>query len=174
MQPRTSMLALLAAAVLAVFAVATGTATTRATSTPAPVADLAGVLIPIGEVAAHYCHDLDYPRIHCFAQPEELESAVSATQTSRTLQVAAGAQYMKLFDLAGYTGTYIILSLDYNDLSTIGWNDRASSYIGVNNLAFGLWTAWYMTGSGIVGCCNQRASSLSSTFDNQISSTQLR
>jgi hypothetical protein len=80
--------------------------------------------------------------------------------------------YVRLYDLSGYAGPYIYLSADYSDLSVIGWNDRASSYVAVNSLASALYVNTYYAGATLFLCCNQHAPSLSSTFDNHISSAR--
>jgi hypothetical protein len=151
--------------------------TTSGASVPIVTADLEGTPIGIAEVSSYYCHDLDYPKIHCYENSTALEAAVSSIESDRAAlsgDAAAGLQYVKLFDLTGYAGQFIILSINYDNLSTIGWNDKVSSFIGVNNLSFGLWNDPYQSGYGLIRCCNQRAASLSATYDNQFSSTELR
>src|SRR5439155_27186001 len=39
-------------------------------------ADLDGKPLKPVEVGRYYCHDFDYPRIHCFGEAAELEAAV--------------------------------------------------------------------------------------------------
>jgi len=147
-----------------------------AAGAPVPSADLAGAPIALADVGSYYCHDLNYPRIHCFARAQDLEVSLALVQATQMAQPlgATSAQYLKLFDLSGYAGVYIYLSANYNDLGVIGWNDRVSSYVGVNSLAFGMWTNVNMTGNGLLGCCNQHAATLPSLYDNQISSASIR
>jgi hypothetical protein len=141
-----------------------------------PTADLDGATIPIARASSYYCHDLDFPRIHCFSRADDVETSAATLQASRSgqLATASGTQYIRLFDLAGWTGAYVILSADYPDLGVIGWNDKASSYMGMNGLSFGLWTNVNFAGSGLLGCCNQNAGTLPSGYNNQISSVQQR
>lgn len=162
-------------------AIVLGVGVVPVTSGASPVvvtADLDGEPISIGEVASHYCHDLDYPKIHCYSDAAYLESTVSSIASARAkvtgAEAAAALQYVKLFDLTAFAGQYIILSVDYDNLSVIGWNDKASSFIGVNNLSFGLWNDPYQSGYGLIRCCNQRAAELSATYENQFSSTERR
>ena len=80
--------------------------------------------------------------------------------------------YIELFDSAGYGGGSIYLSAAYSNLGVIGWNDRASSYIAQNSLHSGLYVNTGYAGDTLFPCCNQLVPSLSSTFDNKISSAR--
>jgi hypothetical protein len=140
-------------------------------------ADLDGNRIPLAAVGQHYCYDFDWPIIHCYSTSATLEVAVSIVASRRTrlpssADVASSLNYIRLYDLSGYAGPYIYLSADYSDLRVIGWNDRASSYVAVNSLSSGLYVNTSYTGATLLLCCNQHAPSLSSTFDNQISSAR--
>lgn len=161
-------------ALVAVLALATASQPALA-SASGLTADLAGAPLALAEVGSYYCHDLDYPRIHCFRTLRQVEASADA-MSAGVLSVAAAtsAQYLRVYDLQGYAGPSMIMSANYNDLGTIGWNDRISSYVALNGLSFGLWTNTMMTGNGLLGCCSQSASSLPSGYDNQISSVQQR
>jgi hypothetical protein len=123
-------------------------------------ADLEGKAIAIESVGSYYCHDLDYPRIHCFTSSAAVEASIARLHTAQPdgLESVSSTPYIRLYDGASFTGVYIALSVNYSNLGTIGWNDRASSYIGLNGLSWGLWTDAGMTGSGLLGCCNHVSS----------------
>lgn len=164
------------AALVSVLVAANGIGGAPAEAASGLAADLEGTPIPLAEVSSYYCHDLDYPMIRCFSLATDVEASAAALQAARSRQTAAatGTQYTRLFDLAGFAGAYVILSANYADLGVIGWNDKTSSYMGMNGLSFGLWTNVNFAGSGLLGCCNQNAGTLPSGYNNQISSVQQR
>jgi len=141
-------------------------------------ADLDGRQIALERVSDFYCHDFDWPDIHCFATSESLEAAVAEVlgdAGSLGPDVvdpggSGGTPYIRVFDLSWYAGAYIYLSADYPDLGVIGWNDRISSYTGSNSQSSSLSVNIGYSGSTLLVCCNQKAATLSSTFDNKISS----
>jgi hypothetical protein len=138
-------------------------------------AELDGRSMALSAVGQYYCHDFDWPIILCYSSSASLEEAVTATVLRRVTSVtstesATALNYVRLYDLSGYAGPYIYLSADYPQLSVIGWNDRASSYVAVNSLTSALYVNTYYAGPTLFLCCNQHAPSLSGTFDNQISS----
>jgi len=140
-------------------------------------ADLNGRPIPVLAVSQYYCHDFNWPAIHCYSSPGSVDAAVRAALAQRTarstnIDSLSALNYIRLYDLSGYAGAYIYLSANYPDLSVIGWNDRASSYVAVNNLSSSLSVNTYYQGATLFLCCNQHAPSLSSTFDNHISSAE--
>lgn len=104
----------------------------QATSEPAIRADLEGRPIPAVEVGRYACHDLDFPLIHCYRSPEALDEALAARLAGQagapTLALAA---YVKVFPDWNLQGNPAVLTVRYDDLSVIGWNDRISSFQGL-------------------------------------------
>jgi len=147
-------------------------------SQPALSADLDGRAIALTDVSNFYCHDFDWPAIHCFSTPAAVERAVAQVAVERnpeaadTAEAVSALSYIRVFDWTWYAGAYIYLSQDYSDLGAIGWNDRISSYTGSNDETSALFVDTYHQGAGIIVCCNNIASTLSSTYDNKISSTE--
>ena len=142
------------------------------------VADLEGVAIPATQAGEFYCHDFDHPLIRCFRTPARLEEAVTARSTSAGVASdgvgALGAMavaYVRIFDGSSFTGTYAYLSQDYANLGSIGWNDRISSYQGVNSETGGFYTGTSYSGTTDYFCCNESVSSLGS-LDNSFSSAR--
>jgi hypothetical protein len=129
-------------------------------------ADLDGKPLVLAEVGRHFCHDFDYPAIHCFSSSKALEASVSATLATTDLL------FVVLYEYPLFAGSYIYISQDYSALVTIGWNDRASSFIARNNQAGHFYTDWFYGGTGYYFCCNQQIASLGS-FDNTFSSVHL-
>lgn len=128
-----------------------------------PRADVRGRPIALAEVGRFYCHDFDFPRIHCFESSAELDAAVATT-----LSVTA-VDYVLVFENAGYNGASMYISSNYSALATVGWNDRISSFKGRNSQSGKFWTDWFYSGSFWSFCCNNQISSLGS-FDNTFSS----
>jgi hypothetical protein len=127
-------------------------------------ADLDGTAISLRDVGRLHCHDLDYPRIHCFA---------TAERAAQSIQVAAtdAVGYVVIYDGSGFHGSSLYVSQDYTVLATIGWNDRISSFRAINGESGRLYTDWFYGGSSWSFCCNQQVSSLGS-FDDAFSSVQ--
>jgi hypothetical protein len=164
-------IALMAAAVLAIAASAPAAAPARAsTSAGALSADLDGRAIALEQVGSLHCHDLDYPRIHCFTTEGDLQSAVAA-DASGPLAATASTAYVEIFENTSYGGGAMVVSQDYSMLATIGWNDRISSFIAVNAVSGTFHTDWLYGGSTWSFCCNQAASSIGA-FNDTFSSVK--
>ena len=136
------------------------------------VADVDGHPIKPSLIASFYCHDFDYPRIHCFRSAAELEDSKSTNAASlAAVSPAFGAgDYVTIFDGQSYSGAFMDVSQNYDALFSIGWNDRISSFKGRNS-AFGIfWTDWFASGTARSFCCNTNTSSLPSNLDNTFSS----
>ncbi len=151
---------------------------TAGASQPFLSADLDGWPITLEEVSDYYCHDFDWPAIHCYSAAQALEHEVARVGLQRApgaisaKEAVSSLSYIRVFDLTWYAGPYIYLSQDYSHLSDIGWNDRISSYTGSNYETSALFVNNWYEGSGFFVCCNNKASTLSSTFDNKISSAE--
>ena len=140
---------------------------------PAVIADVDGVWIPIDEIPSYFCHDRDYPQIHCFAAADDLEAALAAGEGFAPL-AAAATNYVVVFSQASYGGSYLYISQDYDTLAIVGWNDRIRSFRALNGELGRFWTDWYQSGSFLNFCCNSNVPSLSSTYDERITSVYRR
>jgi hypothetical protein len=131
-------------------------------------ADLDGKPIALVEVGDHYCHDLDFPAIHCFSDPKTLES--NTTISARQVSAAAGTGvYATVYEYTGFQGSYMHMSQNYTCLACIGWNDRISSYVAKNSQSGNFYKDWFYGGTVYGFCCNQQLPGLGS-FDNTFSS----
>jgi hypothetical protein len=63
------------------------------------------------------------------------------------------------------------VSQDYATLSTIGWNDRISSFKARNSETGTLFADWFFTGTWWAFCCNTQVANLGS-YSNTFSSLQ--
>ncbi len=126
-------------------------------------ADLEGRSIPLRQVGGHFCHDFDYPRIHCFRTNDALDRAVAPrlavrtrSRTAETGSLAVSAlSYVRVYEHASFAGASAYLSVNYTDLRTIGWNDRISSFSVQNNSVGQFFTDIYYAASSYSFCCNQ-------------------
>jgi hypothetical protein len=97
--------------------------------------------IPLTTVHSYYCHDLEFPRISCFRTSSDLR-ADEATVTSSGVSIlsATALPYVRIFQDASFTGPWTDLSQNYDNLGSIGWNDRISSIKSLNSTAGNFWT----------------------------------
>lgn len=149
-------------------------ATTPASRTV--VADLDGVAISAPEIPDHFCHDRDFPKIHCFAQGKALVEALLADDAAHLdsgpggAAAASSGDYVVIYSGLSYSGTYMFVSQNYDTLFVVNWNDRIRSYRSLNGASGTFWTDWYRTGYDLNFCCGASATWLSSRFDQQITS----
>jgi hypothetical protein len=131
---------------------------------PATVtAYLDGVAIPLEEVSKHYCDDFSYPVITCSSSP-----LVPAARTT-LLSLLSSVEYVTVFDLPSYAGSFMNVSQDYGALVFIGWNDRISSFKARNGETGAFFTDWLYNGSQWSFCCNQQLPQLGA-YNNTFSS----
>ena len=137
-------------------------------------ADLNGRPIDPAQASSYFCHDFDFPEIHCFSTPSELEAAVAepASASSQNLVIAAfgPSDYVTVYSSPGYGGSFAHLSQNYDALATIGWNDIVSSYKARNNRTGTFYEHWFAGGTRKNFCCNQNVPSLAAAVDNTFSS----
>ncbi len=124
------------AAALALVMVGVYAASAGAASGPVIVADLGGRPIPAVDVGRYHCEDFDFPRIHCYASAADLDRAVARRLAAAPpsgpgpLATSTATAYVLIFADKSFTGASMYLSVPYDDLSVIGWNDRISSFQG--------------------------------------------
>jgi hypothetical protein len=125
-------------------------------------ADLDGAKeIRPADISRFYCHDFDFPEIHCFSTPELLEAASGGGQE----MLMAGVTYVTIYEHTSYAGSYMHVSENYDTLFWVGWNDRVSSFKAKNSQSGSFHTDWYGGGAPYSFCCNQTVASLGSYND---------
>lgn len=141
-------------------------------SQPRIRADVEGRPIKPSEISTYFCHDFDFPRIHCFPTGARLEAAINTTSAGTLAVLAAFGpnDYVTVYSGPTFSGTYAHLSQNYDTLYWIGWNDQISSYKGRNSASGTFWSDWYATGRATNFCCNTQVTSLSSDVDNTFTS----
>jgi hypothetical protein len=132
-------------------------------------ADLDGRALDPVKVGRYYCQDFDYPDIHCFSTPAALEASVSPILSAASLSTATAVNYVIVYEFTSFQGAYMYMSEDYSILGWIGWNDRISSFKGLNSQSAVFWTDWLYSGTRFSYCCNVQYISLGS-YDNTFSS----
>lgn len=128
-------------------------------------ATLDGKAIPVADVGKYDCDDFAYPEIQCWS------NRVLADSRALLVNVLTSITYVTIYDLANYAGASMNVSQDYAALSTIGWNDRISSFKARNSETGQFWTDWFYGGTWYAFCCNTSVASLGS-FNNTFSSIQ--
>ncbi len=150
-----------------------------ATSGPVILADLGGRPIPAVDVGRYQCEDFDFPRIHCYLLAADLEAAVArrlavpAPASPGASATTLATNYVRVFADMSFGGVSAYLSVSYDDLSVIGWNDRISSFQGLAGNGGTFFERIYLTGAGLSvdrvpgrhlrGCCLQRHVQLGSS-----------
>ncbi len=137
-------------------------------------ADLDGRPIDPAQASSYYCHDFDFPQIHCFSTPFELDAAVAqpVMASSQGVVIAAfgPSDYVTVYSSPSYAGSFAHLSQSYDALATIGWNDTISSYRARNSRTGAFYEHWFAGGTKKNFCCNQNVPSLAAGADNTFSS----
>jgi hypothetical protein len=159
-------------AVLTLLSVGVVSAASGSRESAGIVADVDGHSIKPVLIGTLYCHDFDYPRIHCFRSQRELDAAAASVIAARRQLSSSlsAADYVLIYDGATHSGASMYVSQNYDALFTIGWNDRVSSYQGLNSASGTFWTDWFSSGTARNFCCNASVLSLPSNLDNAFSS----
>jgi hypothetical protein len=142
---------------------------------PRLTADLDGVPIAPSGSSAYFCHDVDYPKIHCFRSAENLAIALGTQISAGTGGVMAALSapsgtWVTVFSDASYAGSFAYLSHNYDRLGDIGWNDIISSF--VVEVGFSGYFGQHVFGSGwhYDWCCYQNIPYVGSSYNDQFSS----
>lgn len=135
------------------------------------VADLEGVPIDASDAGRYFCHDFEYPLIHCFSSAPRLEEAlVNGTMAGTAVMPHAAGHYVTVYSEPSYAGAYAHLSQDYDGLWAIGWNDRIRSFRVLNSASGTFHTDWYSGGRQYHFCCNDAIPYLTDPYDASFSS----
>ena len=149
---------------------------------PEIIADLEGRRIASSEVGEYHCHDLDFPRIHCFTSSAEVEAAVAALgvdpgpapagSASNDALAALATSYVRIFADANFAGSSAYLSVNYSNLGSIGWNDRISSFYGLSSARGEFREHVDYAGFTYGFCCNQQVSYVGDAYNDKFSSAR--
>ena len=176
-----------ALAVTTVLAPATSATELESGGPPGVFAELDGRPLKLRDVGKYYCHDFDYPRITCSRNPQVTQRSVDTkvAEAEARVELAAdsfatlsmeeeeGGHYATIYDGMTFSGSWMVVSQDYDALFWVGWNDRISSFRSRYYGAGSFYTDWYGNGSAWRFCCNQYVSSLGG-YDNSFSAVYRR
>jgi hypothetical protein len=163
------LLGVVLAVVWALVSTAPVMAASRSTESRAVRADLDGRPINPRLTSRYYCHDLDFPVIHCSRTTAARDASVR-TAVAGSISALSAADYLVIYDGPNFSGTSMVVSQNYDALFGIGWNDRISSYRGLNSASGRLWTDWFASGTLRTFCCNTLVATLPAGLDNAFSS----
>lgn len=95
-------------------------------------ATLADKSISLDRAGTLSCHDFDYPVLRCFSTPAAMSLDVAGRAEGRSVSKqgfeVSDSGYVIVYEHSLYAGNYMILSADQAWLSSIGWNDKISSF----------------------------------------------
>ena len=145
-----------------------------AASGPAIQPDLDGKPIAVEAIPDYFCHDREFPVIHCFRTAPRLEAAVEQTAADGAMVTAGAGDYVVMFAGQSYSSSYMYVSQNYDALALIGWNDRVRSYRGLNSALGTFWTDWFASGLRDDFCCSANVPQLGAGYDRAFSSVYRR
>jgi hypothetical protein len=151
-----------------------------AASGPVILADLGGRPIPAVDVGRYHCEDFDFPRIHCYLSAIDLEQAVArrlaapASAGPGALATTLATNYVRVFADLNYGGASAYLSVSYDDLSVIGWNDRISSFQGLAGNGGTFFEHIYGGGFAYPFSANQQVTYVGDAYNDRFSSVRPR
>lgn len=131
-----------------------------------------GAKEPGSATQGRFCHDMAYPVIRCFGSAPEAEA--DETLLSSALATSTVTAYVRMYEHQNYGGVWIDLYYDYQDFSPIGWNDRTSSFKGLNCQLGTFWEHINWTGGRYDFGCNQWVSYVGSAWNDKFSSSYRR
>lgn len=157
---------------LAVFLI--GTSVPSVTSGAArAMARLDGQPIPVTRMARLHCHDLDGGAFRCFrtgrALTVDLGRMIARRRRTGSPRLLA-VSYIHLYEHEGYGGASVVLSQDYPNLSTIGWNDRMTSFKVLNGGDGSMHKDAQYTSGTYAFCCGTQVSNIGATWNDAVSS----
>lgn len=149
-------------------------------SQPGVIATLNGQVIPMEEIVNHYCTDVTYPEITCFAEESALKEFVyggslaggsdggTSPLCRPDMQTHTGCEptYAILYDYPNYTGGAFYAKYTYSNLGS--WRNRASSARKLLDPGYCVYTSTSFNGSAY--CPRTDISQFNSAFNNNIES----
>jgi hypothetical protein len=93
-------------------------------------ATMDGSSISLQRAGTLSCHDLDYPLLRCFSGAEAMRLDLAARSEVRSARQTptVGDLYVIAYEHTSYAGSALGLTANQAWLSSVGWNDRISSF----------------------------------------------
>jgi hypothetical protein len=120
-----SVRVLVGALILLLVSATPGTASGRLAAT------LDGNSISLQRAGTLSCHDVDYPMLRCFSSANAMRLDLTARTQDRSATpqgIDVGDLYVIAYEHSTYAGNAMGLTADQPWLSSVGWNDRISSF----------------------------------------------
>lgn len=141
---------------------------------------LDGASTSLAEARSYHCHDLTRSQLTCFRSPTARDRAVAdllAGGAHRSgpsrLSLTSGNGYVIAYAAITYGGASVVLSQDYGNLGTIGWDNIISSYKVFTNLTGAFYeNAWY-GGRTQYFCCYTNVSYVGDAYNDIFTSIDL-
>lgn len=174
--PMRLFMRIAAAALAAAVALGSGqVATARSTATipsRALIVRLDGRSATVPAAAKNHCHDAVKGTLECFSSASARDAAWQAIRLSQPLSPASNG-YVIAWVGATYTGASVVLTQDYANLTTIGWNDRISAYKVYTNLTGAFYEHSNYWGLTQFFCCFSQVSYVGNAYNDRFSSIDL-
>jgi hypothetical protein len=116
---------------------------------------------------AFHCHDLIRFELQCFTSSAERDRAVE------NLRGVDSTGYVIAYAAISYGGSSVVLSENYANLGTIGWNNIISSYKVFTNLTGAFYQNTTYGGGTQPYCCFTNVSYVGDFFNDTFSSFML-
>ena len=158
-------------ALLAVILVASPAAARPTSAATAGKVLLDGSVATISAATEYHCHDLKL-RLECFTSAQARNRTVRATIATTTVS-AASSGYVIAWADASYLGASVVLSQDYANLGSIGWNDRISSYKVYTSLTGAFYQHSSYWGTTKYFCCFSNVAYVGNAYNDLFSSFDL-
>jgi hypothetical protein len=140
---------------------------------------LDGVLSDLETASQHHCHDIGVALLTCFRSASARDHDAGTTLTTVALNIdddqavaSSSSGYVVAWELMTYAGSSVVLSQNYSNLGTIGWNDRISSYKVYTTGSGTFYEHTFYAGRTQQFCCYAQVSSVG-TLNNTFSAFYL-
>lgn len=132
----------------------------------------------VSYAAAYYCHDLRSGVLECYKDAADRDNAVAKMLGSEVSEVlgtlgSASTGYVIVWADPSYAGSSAVLSQDYANLGSIGWNDRISSYKVYTTYTGAFYDQANYQGLTQYYCCFSQVSYVGAPYNNIFSSFNL-
>jgi hypothetical protein len=131
----------------------------------------------LAEATANHCHDLHAGAFECFTSEAERDAAVGTVlageNAASSESAAASSGYVIVWAAASFAGASTVLSQDYSNLTSLGWNDRISSYRVYTTGTGAFYDQAYYSGLTQFYCCFAQVSYVGNQYNDIFSSFNL-
>jgi hypothetical protein len=131
----------------------------------------------VSQAAEFYCHDLRPGVLECYTDATDRDNAVAnilGNEVSEVLALgSASTGYVIVWADPSYAGASAVLSQDYANLGSIGWNDRISSYKVYTTYTGAFYDQANYQGLTQYYCCFSQVSYVGASYNDIFSSFNL-